>query len=53
MLSDDGLLSYGLSPEKEPRSSIEVPHASVTSDQTHRTIHVDSGSNVFRAYLLT
>ncbi|WFD35660.1 Oxysterol-binding protein 3 [Malassezia cuniculi] len=53
MLSKDGQLSYSLSPDKEPRSSIEVPHASVSSDQQHRTIHVDSGSNVFHFKMLS
>lgn len=53
MLSDDGLLSYSVAPEKEPRGSIEVPHASVSSDQRHGTIHVDSGSNVFHFKMLS
>ena len=57
IIFEDGTLSYSIKPESESRGIIEVPHASVSSDIRHGmllkllttgTIHVDSGSNVFR-----
>lgn len=60
VLFEDGTLSYAIDPEKESRGIIDVPHASVSSDIRHGmlafqltlgTVHVDSGSNVFRTWL--
>lgn len=44
-------MSYAVNPDKESRGIIDVPHASVSSDIRAGTIHVDSGSNVFRMFL--
>lgn len=52
ILTKQGLLTYSLSPKKPTRDAIEVPHASVTSSKKHGTLHIDSGSSVFRESLL-
>lgn len=50
ILTKEGMLTYSMDPEKPTRDSIEIPHASVTSSKRHGTLHVDSGSSVFREY---
>lgn len=47
-LTREGILTYSLEPGKPTRDFIEIPHASVLSSKRHNTIHVDSGSSVFR-----
>ncbi|EPQ30233.1 uncharacterized protein PFL1_02349 [Pseudozyma flocculosa PF-1] len=51
-LTNEGLLTYAMGPDKAARDSIEIPHASVTSSKRHGTIHVDSGSSVFHLKML-
>lgn len=53
VLTNEGILTYSLSPEKPTRDAIEIPHASVTSSMRHGTIHVDSGSSVFHLKALS
>ncbi|WFD29680.1 Oxysterol-binding protein 3 [Malassezia sp. CBS 17886] len=53
VLREDGTLSYSLDPEKPPRDVIDVPHASVSSDKRHFTVHVDSGSSIFHLKMLS
>ncbi|TKY85085.1 hypothetical protein EX895_006165 [Sporisorium graminicola] len=53
VLTNEGILTYALSPEKATRDAIEIPHASVTSSMRHGTIHVDSGSSVFHLKALS
>lgn len=47
-LTSRGILTYSMAPGKPTRDFIEIPHASVISSKRHGTIHVDSGSSVFR-----
>ena len=53
VLTNQGILTYAISPEKATRDAIEIPHASVTSSMRHGTIHVDSGSSVFHLKALS
>ncbi|CDS00049.1 related to OSH3-Member of oxysterol-binding protein family [Sporisorium scitamineum] len=53
VLTNEGILTYAISPEKATRDAIEIPHASVTSSMRHGTIHVDSGSSVFHLKALS
>ncbi|PWZ03115.1 hypothetical protein BCV70DRAFT_197348 [Testicularia cyperi] len=53
VLTNEGILTYSISPDKPTRDSIEIPHASVTSSKRHGTIHVDSGSSVFHLKTLS
>ncbi|GAK63021.1 oxysterol binding protein [Moesziomyces antarcticus] len=53
VLTNEGILTYSISPDKPTRDAIEIPHASVTSSKRHGTIHVDSGSSVFHLKALS
>ncbi len=53
VLTNEGILTYSISPDKATRDAIEIPHASVTSSMRHGTIHVDSGSSVFHLKALS
>ncbi|SJX61195.1 related to OSH3-Member of oxysterol-binding protein family [Sporisorium reilianum f. sp. reilianum] len=53
VLTNEGILTYAISPDKATRDAIEIPHASVTSSMRHGTIHVDSGSSVFHLKALS
>ncbi|GAC97147.1 likely oxysterol-binding protein [Pseudozyma hubeiensis SY62] len=53
VLTNEGILTYAISPEKATRDAIEIPHASVTSSMRHGTIHVDSGASVFHLKALS
>ncbi|WFD07698.1 Oxysterol-binding protein 3 [Malassezia vespertilionis] len=52
VLYKDGTLAYAAEPDRPFRGAIDVPHASVSSDKRHGTVHVDSGSNVFHLKML-
>ena len=53
VLTNEGILTYSISPDKPTRDAIEIPHASVTSSMRHGTLHVDSGSSVFHLKALS
>ncbi|CAE6390182.1 unnamed protein product [Rhizoctonia solani] len=53
VLTNSGVLSYSFDPKSPMRDSILLRHASLSSSERRRDIHIDSGTSTFHVRALT
>ncbi|KAF8708426.1 Pleckstrin homology domain, partial [Rhizoctonia solani] len=53
VLTNSGVLSYSFDPKSPTRDSILLRHASLSSSERRRDIHIDSGTSTFHVRALT
>lgn len=53
LLTNSGVLSYSFDPKSPMRDSILLRHASLSSSERRRDIHIDSGTSTFHVRALT
>ncbi|CAE6477709.1 unnamed protein product [Rhizoctonia solani] len=53
VLTNSGVLSYSFDPKSPTRDSILLRHASLSSSERRRDIHIDSGTSTFHIRALT
>ncbi|CAE6504196.1 unnamed protein product [Rhizoctonia solani] len=53
VLTNSGVLSYSFDPKSPMRDSILLRHASLSSSELRRDIHIDSGTSTFHVRALT